>query len=117
MKYFLDTEFIEYPNSIELISIGIVSEDGREYYAISSEYNYDNASKWVKDNVIKPIYKEVYENVTTNKYKIEKFHKYEGKPIKQIAKEVEEFVGFPDYPKGKPEFWGYFCDYAGCLEQ
>jgi hypothetical protein len=29
MKYFLDTEFIEQPNTIELISIGIVAEDGR----------------------------------------------------------------------------------------
>ena len=61
MKYFIDTEFIEgfhKPMSgkrrhfIDLISIGIIAEDGREYYAISKEYNYDDASNWVKENVI-----------------------------------------------------------------
>jgi hypothetical protein len=54
MKYWLDTEFIErgsrYP--LELISIGIVAEDGREYYSISTEFNPKHASPWVKENVI-----------------------------------------------------------------
>src|SRR5690349_17532726 len=35
MRYFLDTEFIERPGTIDLISIGIVSEDRREFYAES----------------------------------------------------------------------------------
>ena len=53
MKYFLDTEFLEGTqkkrflgipygdtlNTIDLISIGIVAEDSREYYAISKEFN------------------------------------------------------------------------------
>ena len=60
MKYFLDTEFlegtqqrrlcsIELPklfdtkNTIDLISIGIVAEDGREYYAISKDFNLKEA--------------------------------------------------------------------------
>ena len=30
MKYWLDTEFIAKPFTIELISIGLVAEDGRE---------------------------------------------------------------------------------------
>src|SRR4051812_11038169 len=34
MKYFYDTEFLEDGQTIELISIGIVAEDGREYYAV-----------------------------------------------------------------------------------
>lgn len=33
MKFFLDTEFLEDGRTIELISIGIVAEDDREYYA------------------------------------------------------------------------------------
>ena len=34
MKYFIDTEFIESGplNPIQLISIGVVAEDGREFY-------------------------------------------------------------------------------------
>lgn len=52
MKYFLDTEFIEGTQkkwfgqtkpTIDLISIGIVCEDGREYYAISKDFNLKEA--------------------------------------------------------------------------
>lgn len=35
MKYFYDTEFLEDGYTIDLISIGIVCEDGREFYAVS----------------------------------------------------------------------------------
>ena len=90
MKYFLDTEFIEGTQkkwfgqpkpTIDLISIGIVCEDGREYYAISKDFNLkeawnsfqrkeqtmfekQNAFKgkkeyWIRDNVLKSIYTEL----------------------------------------------------------
>lgn len=61
MKYFIDTEFIEgfhkpifgkRRHFIDLISIGIVCEDGREYYAISKDFNEKDADLWVKENVI-----------------------------------------------------------------
>jgi len=38
VRFFYDTEFIDNGRTIELISIGVVSEDGREYYAISTEF-------------------------------------------------------------------------------
>lgn len=95
MKYFLDTEFIEGSQrreflgfkigdskpTIDLISIGIVAEDGREYYAISKDFNlkdawnrfdiktkgpYDSSGKgiefkeyWLRYNVLKAIYREL----------------------------------------------------------
>ena len=37
MKFFLDTEFIEDGRTIDLLSIAIVCEDGREYYAEPAE--------------------------------------------------------------------------------
>lgn len=53
MKYFLNTKFIEGSQdtgwgfrtkpTIDLISIGIVAEDGREYYAISKDFNLKEA--------------------------------------------------------------------------
>jgi 3' exoribonuclease, RNase T-like len=54
MKYFFDTEFIELAEekTIDLISIGIVAEDGRTYYAISEEFDASAASNWVKENVL-----------------------------------------------------------------
>jgi len=61
MKYFIDTEFLEGTQdktflgfkysktkpTIDLISIGIVAEDGREYYAISKDFNLKEAWKIV----------------------------------------------------------------------
>ena len=88
MKYFLDTEFLEGTQkkwfvetkpTIDLISIGIVCSDGREYYAISKDFNlkeawnrYDWKRKevndgiagaykvyWIRENVLKPIFIEL----------------------------------------------------------
>lgn len=52
MKMFFDTEFIEDGRTIELISIGIVSEDGRELYLENTEVDLERASDWVKANVV-----------------------------------------------------------------
>lgn len=55
MKYWLDTEFIEDGKTIDLISIGIVAEDGREYYAVNADCHFEMASDWVWKNVLHPI--------------------------------------------------------------
>lgn len=52
MRYFYDTEFIEDGRTIELVSIGIVAEDGREYYAVSTDFDSSKANAWVRDNVL-----------------------------------------------------------------
>jgi hypothetical protein len=90
MKYFLDTEFIEYPNSIQLISIGIVCEDGREYYAESNEFDESKANDWVRENVISQL-------ADPNK----------RRSLRQIRLDIMSFVIYDDIP----EFWGYYCDY------
>ncbi|GAB3464024.1 polyadenylate-specific 3'-exoribonuclease AS [Actinophytocola sediminis] len=52
MRYFYDCEFIEDGNTIELVSIGVVDEDGREFYAVSTEFDPNRAGQWVRDNVL-----------------------------------------------------------------
>lgn len=52
MRYFYDTEFIEDGKTIDLISIGIVAEDGRELYLQSVEFDPTQASAWVKEHVL-----------------------------------------------------------------
>lgn len=52
MRYWFDTEFIENGKTIELLSIGIVAEDGRVLYLESSECNANGASPWVIENVL-----------------------------------------------------------------
>jgi hypothetical protein len=52
VRYFYDTEFIDNGRIIDLISIGVVAEDGREYYAISTEFDPESAGRWVRTNVL-----------------------------------------------------------------
>ncbi|OHU97004.1 polyadenylate-specific 3'-exoribonuclease AS [Mycobacterium talmoniae] len=52
MRYFYDTEFIEDGRTIELISIGVAAEDGREYYGISTEFDPARAGRWVRTHVL-----------------------------------------------------------------
>lgn len=51
-RYFYDCEFIEDGNTIELVSIGVVEEGGREFYAVSTEFDPDRAIPWVRRNVL-----------------------------------------------------------------
>ncbi len=57
MNYFIDLEFIERgaAHPIDLISIGIVAEDGREYYAVNKGCKFWTASHWVWENVLRPM--------------------------------------------------------------
>jgi hypothetical protein len=129
MKYFLDTEFIEGFNKpifgkrrhfIDLISIGIVCEDGRPFYRISKDYNYADADKWVRDNVILPMYKQTVSGDARNRYDAETFHQYYGKSNEGIAGDILEFFGceyqdgFWAAPTGI-EVYGYYADYDWVL--
>lgn len=52
MRFFYDTEFIEDGVTIDLVSIGVVDESGRSFYAVSTEFDPDKAGKWVRENVL-----------------------------------------------------------------
>jgi hypothetical protein len=52
MRYFYDCEFIEDGRTIELVSIGVVDETGREFYAVSTEFDPSRAIDWVRRNVL-----------------------------------------------------------------
>ncbi len=97
MLYFLDTEFIEDGKTIDLVSIGIAAEDGRTYYAISSEFDASRANEWVKANVL-------------SKLPPNDSDEEDVKPIwksrQEIRDDVFRFVG-----SGKHQFWGYYADY------
>src|SRR4051794_11677996 len=51
-RYFYDCEFIEDGRLIDLVSIGVVDEHGREYYAVSTEFDDSRAVSWVRRNVL-----------------------------------------------------------------
>ena len=136
-RFFYDTEFLEgkqkesFPMSlfrnetkptIDLISIGIVSEDERYYYAVSKDFNLKEAWNrydlvfiknnpqgpefkkvyWIRENVLKPIFRQWYAvhnnidpTVFDHKFTYKEFKRLllkEGKTNKQIAVEVKEFT-------------------------
>ena len=52
MRFFYDCEFIEDGTTIDLVSIGMVDETGREFYAVSTEFDPSRAIGWVRRNVL-----------------------------------------------------------------
>lgn len=88
MRVFFDTEFIEDGRTIDLISIGMVREDGAEYYAENVDCDITRASPWVKENVF-PLLK----------------HGDARRSRTRIANDLIKFAG------KEPEFWAYFADY------
>ncbi|WP_019808620.1 polyadenylate-specific 3'-exoribonuclease AS [Saccharomonospora halophila] len=52
MRFFYDTEFIEDGVTIDLVSIGVVDETGREFYAVSTEFDPAKAGPWVREHVL-----------------------------------------------------------------
>jgi 3'-5' exoribonuclease Rv2179c-like domain len=51
-RYFYDCEFIEDGHTVDLVSIGVVDENGREFYAVSTEFDSARAGTWVRRNVL-----------------------------------------------------------------
>lgn len=92
-RYFFDTEFMEDGKTVELLSIGIVCDDGREYYAINSEADRSKANDWVKANVLPHL-------------------PAEGSGWWKTREVIrDEIVRFIRAGKRAPEFWAYFADY------
>jgi hypothetical protein len=143
MKYFIDTEFLEGTQktwfgkqtkpTIDLISIGIVAEDGREYYAISKDFNLKEAWNryqwrnwnsvhnevltqkvyWIRENVLLPIYTEhvsgdARNHISFSYMGMKHILKNYGKTNKQIAKEIRNFIMSENYDSGGMVLLGDF---------
>lgn len=108
MKFWFDTEFIEDGKTIDLLSIGIVSEDGRELYLQSLEANLYAAREWVRENVF-PHLNHVAFWFTDAKFMVSQHKTYIKHDwcIREVLRaKILEFIG-----KDVPEFWGYYADY------
>jgi len=85
LKYFLNTEYIDEGVTLDVISIGISAEDGREYYVISTEFDPSHANEMVRTAVL-PV--------------LEPRDSGLWKPLRQIRDELAAFASGDD-----PEFW------------
>lgn len=52
MKLFFDTEFTGLHKNTSLISLGIISEDNKCFYAILTDYDNTQVNDWIEKNVI-----------------------------------------------------------------
>lgn len=91
-KIFFDTEFLSGPPALHLISIGMVDEDGREFYGVRKEAPWDKilANKWLNQNVVPHLPPQ------TSK---------EWMSDNDLRHEIEIFCG------RYPEFWAYVAAY------
>lgn len=151
MKFFLDTEFHEFKkgkrilgiqtaaiDTIDLISIGIVTETGETFYEICNEFDIEAAwnNEWLNANVLTKLFQDLLilemefpstENDPTE-YSIKNLayllcHRGSTKSV--IAKRLKEFVylhsqindpesikNWEDVKHLFPvEFYGYYADY------
>lgn len=49
MKVFFDTEFTGLHQHTTLVSIGMVAEDGRNFYAELTDFDQTQANDWIRD--------------------------------------------------------------------
>lgn len=142
MRFFIDTEFHEFSkrqmflgmpigkpiNTIEIISIGIVADNGNNLYLVSKDFDIDAAwsNEWLKDNVLKKIHLELWNQISSDeKYFNTYFHQWTGyfskKSIKALidrfGKSIQEIskliVDFTESNQNKKQnvFIGYYSDY------
>jgi hypothetical protein len=111
-----DTEFLENGETIELISIGIVGDDGREYYAVNSDMPTKRleSDEWMCKNVIPhlPLKGEVNRHTgsSTHYWTLDASSTL-VKPKWVIANEVREFI-LECIPLGDtPKLWAYYGAY------
>ena len=120
MKYFIDSEFIEDGRTIELISLAIVAEDGREFYRQNADCSFGRASEWVWRNVFPHLQhfamrgkrscnaREYHGGGDTHTGRCAG-HKCPWAYHWEIRDAVLNFCDIGLY--GNPEFWGYYADY------
>lgn len=110
MRYFYDTEFIEDGHTIDLVSIGILAEDDREFYAVSSEFSVErlSANQWLVENVRPSLPGgETPGCRCIARWHLDREHP-DVRPRAQIARAVRDFLlAGPT----KPELWAWYAAY------
>lgn len=109
-RIYYDLEFLEDGRSIELISIGMVDDQGREYYAVNRNALWHRIANepWLMENVI-PSLPRAFDGAGRPRSETccgIDFDHPDVKPIARIADEVRAFiVRDPDQPV---ELWAWY---------
>lgn len=108
MRYFYDCEFLEDGTTIEPISIGMVAEDGREYYAVNRDMPWHRIVQhpWLRANVVphlplRPDFPVLELDRTDPAVK----------PVPVIAAELVRFIAAGASDRADNELWAYYAAY------
>lgn len=97
IRCFVDTEFYEDGETIDLISLGAVRSDGPEFYAVNSDADLSLVSPWVRENVLPHL------------------PPYGDPAWMPRSKIADKFSAFTDNsyhgPPHVDEVWSYYADY------
>jgi hypothetical protein len=92
-RYFYDCEFIEDGVTVDLVSIGVVDETGREFYAVSSEFDPAKAIPWVRRHVLDKLPSPAHPAWRTR------------------ARIRADLLAFLTEPGDEIELWAWYCAY------
>lgn len=106
-QFFYDTEFLEDGSTIDLISIGIVTDRGDDYYAVNADCDWGRivADDWLWENVVP----HLPHDKSPRSLNLLDMTSPLVKPKWVIRNEVRDFI--TRKTAGKPELWAYYGAY------
>ena len=112
MRVFFDTEFTGLHKNTTLISIGLISEDGKTFYAEFTDYDKSQVNDWIKENVINNLYLETGDNQpkTYENCNIKETSTYIMEELKEWLSQFETVEIWSDCLAYD---WVLFCDMFG----
>lgn len=124
MNLYLDCEFTGLKQKTNLISIGIVSEDNRYFYAEFNDYDKSLIDDWISSNVLKKLkfrsditqYVSKQEKILFNNYSVE--IKSDTKEIvKELERWLSQFEKVEIWSDAPSYDWVLFCElFEGALK-
>lgn len=109
VKVFFDTEFTGLHQDTTLISIGLVDENGRTFYAEFGDYDMTQVDEWIEKNVIENL---LYRNVVCKAFE------FAGSPsiaVKGNAPYVKDMLTRWIAPYDQVEMWSDCLSYDWVL--
>lgn len=123
MRFYYDTEFIENGKTVDLISIGIVREDGEEYYAVNSDMPEQRIlnDAWLRETVWPHLPLELHGNTVvgptndpeSGPWKLRPLDLKDSrvKPKWVIGNEVRDFICSARPREAEIELWAHYAAY------
>jgi 3'-5' exoribonuclease Rv2179c-like domain len=107
-RYFYDCEFIEDGRLIDLVSIGVVDEHGREFYAVSTEFDAARALPWVRRHVLEQLPSPGDRAWRSREQIRDELHRFLTEPLRAgAAEELELWAWYAAYDHvALAQLWG-----------